>query len=211
MLNDRCLFIYRIKNFLKMKTVLILGWDNGLQAPAYEKAHQAYLAAFAAAGTGMGDQWTLEDTIRQQGTSPAEIWANKDLWGEYSEKAKEAFYKTFNALPTVPLREGARALINATVFGTVRPDIVIVSAKSQQILEYEILELDLVADEVYGSNGAPISRVELLSKALAGYDAEEVLLVANASYKAAAEELGIEFREASTEVFRDLVAEYMAD
>ena len=41
----------------------------------------------------------------------------------------------------------------------------------------------------------------------AGADTDEVMLIANTGYKSVAEELGIEFVEASTETFKKLFEE----
>lgn len=193
-----------------MKNTIIFGWDNALQGESYSKAHECYLATFVALGdTSRLETWTEDDTKAMQGVSPAEIWANTDLWGKCGEDAKRIFYAKYDAMPIVPLREGAVALL--TVLSLSGYDVYVVSNKSQEILEYEVAELRAAefVDNIFGSHGTPVSKVQLLLQAIGEARArvEEVTVIANAKYRAAAEELGVEFIEATTENFRRLFNE----
>ncbi len=187
-----------------MKNNIIFGWDNALQGETYPKMHLCYQAAFAA--IGCTKTWTLEDTKSMQGVSPAAIWANKELWGERGEEAKQAFYAKFNELLVVPLREGAVALL--TVLANSGYNIYVVSSKTQEILDFEVAELRVVefVDECFGSDGCAISKQEQLLRVLekADIDGEDVTVIANAKYREAAEELELEFVEASRESFRKI-------
>lgn len=189
-----------------MRNNVIFGWDNALQGETYLKAHQCYLAAFAAIGDSWAETWTLENTKGMQGNSPADIWSSADLWGARGEEAKQAFYAKFKELPVVPLREGATALL--TILANSYYDIYVVSNKTQEILDYEIAELRAAefVDEAFGSEGVSMSRQDLLLRALdkAGIDSDDVTVIANAKYREAAEELGMEFIEATSENFRQL-------
>lgn len=189
-----------------MKKIYLIGWDNAMLTDTYKKAHAAYLDAFTAIKSPKADSWTLEDTKSMQGTAPATIWANVDLWGEQGDEAKKAFYESINAQPILPLREGAKALL--TALHVQRHEVYIVSNKTTSILNYEICELG-IADDIQaaiGFDGTPRTKVELLEAAMeeANAEADEVILVANAGYEAAAAELGIEFIEASTEAFKKI-------
>lgn len=189
-----------------MRNNIIFGWDNALQGETYPKAHLCYQAAFAAIGDPRAETWTLEDTKSMQGTSPAEIWSNADLWGGRGEEAKQAFYAKFEELPVVPLREGAVALLD--VLARSCYSIYVVSNKTQEILDYEVAELRAseFVEEAFGSEGVLTNRQNLLLQILdkAGIDSDEVTVIANAKYREAAEELGMEFIEANSETFRRL-------
>lgn len=189
-----------------MKNNVIIGWDNAFQGETYPKAHQCYQAAFTAIGDSRAETWTLEDTKSMQGTSPADIWSNVDLWGEHGEEAKQAFYAKFRELPVVPLREGAVALL--TLLARSGYNIYVVSNKSLDILDYEIAELRVTefVDDAFGNCGTPTSRQDLLLRAIekADIDSDEVTVIANAKYREAAEELGMEFIEASSANFKQL-------
>lgn len=189
-----------------MKNNIIFGWDNALQGETYPKAHLCYQAAFAAIGSPRAETWTLEDTKGMQGISPADIWGNADLWGGRGEEAKQAFYAKFEELPVIPLREGAVALLS--ILANSCYSIYVVSNKTQEILDYEAAELRAVEfiDETFGTEGVPTSRQELLLRVLdkADIDSDEVTVIANAKYREAAEELGMEFIEAGSETFRRL-------
>lgn len=189
-----------------MKNNVIFGWDNALQGETFPKAHQCYLAAFTAIGDPRAETWTLEDTKSMQGTSPADIWSNADLWGGRGEEAKQAFYAKFEELPVVPLREGAVALLS--ILANSCYNIYVVSNKTQEILDYEAAELRAIEfiDETFGSEGAPTSRQDLLLRAIekADIDSDDVTVIANAKYRDAAEGLGMEFIEATSANFRHL-------
>lgn len=61
-------------------------------------------------------------------------------------------------------------------------------------------------EEAFGSEGVLTNRQNLLLQILdkAGIDSDEVTVIANAKYREAAEELGMEFIEANSETFRRL-------
>jgi len=75
-------------------------------------------------------------------------------------------------------------------------------------LDFEVAELRVAefVDECFGSDGCAISKQEQLLRVLekADIDGEDVTVIANAKYREAAEELELEFVEASRESFRKI-------
>ena len=125
-----------------MRQIVLFGWDNSLLSDTSKKAHAAYLDAFSAINSPKADHWLLEDTIAKQGTSPAVIWADTELWGDQGEVAKKAFYESLDKQPILPLREGAKALLIAIQRHGY--EAYVVSNKTQSILNYEVCELGVV-------------------------------------------------------------------
>ncbi len=121
---------------------IMIDWDGTL-ASAEPMVHEAYVATFKELGDNR--PWTLADTHARNGEDPKKIFADKTLWGDKCAQAFDAFYKHYRRLNVerrdlFGLQENATNLLH--FLRNARPDVkvVIMAAKTQELLEKEVRE-----------------------------------------------------------------------
>lgn len=202
-----------------MSTLFILGWDNCLISDVtLHKVHPSYVQMWQTVDPLMGAKWTFADTMRMQGLSPQQVWNELALLlgKEKAEHGRRIFYDTYRQLPVPPLTPNAELLLET--LQTCGCDVVVVSNKTQSLLEEEIdrLQLGKLIDVALGTttdsavqfdpadpNQKLKSRCHLLEQAISSCpDAEEVIVIAGAGYAEAAYRIKVDrFEEASAPVF----------
>ena len=171
-----------------MLQCVVINWDGTLVSSA-AMIHQAYLKTMQA--LQIHPEWSPEDTMRQNGRPPVEIFNDAGIWGSKAigSVAKDFFYRGLEDIrKTKPellrLKDGALDLLNWFANHPAFPRIVICGNKTQSILELEVKTFKLkgLVDIVIGSRMDSLDnkpQPEMFERAVEGLTiknpAEEVL------------------------------------
>lgn len=181
-----------MKNLENVKKMMlqcvVINWDGTLVSSA-AMINQAYLKTMQA--LQIHPEWSPEDTMRQNGRPPVEIFNDAGIWGSKAigSVAKDFFYRGLEDIrKTKPellrLKDGALDLLNWFANHPSFPRIVICGNKTQSILELEVKTFKLkgLVDIVIGSRMDSLDnkpQPEMFERAVEGLTiknpAEEVL------------------------------------
>lgn len=156
---------------------IIFDWDGTLVG-CEQLVHAAYVLTLDKLGDKKASAWTPEDTHAQNGKVRAEIFSNTAIWGEKGAEAQEIFYQLYprlqqgdaelvsrferisgTKLTPLTVYEGAKEIVSALKMQMPQTRIVLLGAKSEQLLKKEVLEsgFDGLFDMVLGNTGNPIT------------------------------------------------------
>ena len=148
-----------LENVKKMPLqCVVINWDRTLVSST-AMIHQAYLKTMKL--LQINPEWSPEDTVRQNGRPPVEIFNDAGIWGSKAigSVAKDFFYKNLedirqNNPELLYLKDGAIELLEWFFYHHEDPIIIICGNKTQSILEQEVhnlVDCGLV-DKIIGSN-----------------------------------------------------------
>lgn len=161
----------------KTPKCIIFDWDGTLVS-CEQLVHAAYVLTLDKLGDAKASSWTQEDTHTQNGKTRAEIFSNTNIWGEKGTEAQDIFYQIYPRLqqgdkeliqtferisqtPLIPLTiyEGAKELISTLKQRATSTRVVLLGAKSQDLLEKEVKQtgFDGLFDAILGNIGNPIT------------------------------------------------------
>lgn len=139
-----------------MLQCVVFDWDGTL-VTTEPQIHEAYLRTMKL--LKINSTWNRNDTHYQNGRSPADVFADKSIWGEMGDLAQDFFYKALqevkNEKPDLfSLKDGAVELLSWFCHHPARPRIVILANKTQSILSLEVKQMQLLdmIDLIIGSN-----------------------------------------------------------
>lgn len=156
---------------------IIFDWDGTLVG-CEQLVHAAYVLTLDKLGDKKASAWTPEDTHAQNGKARAEIFSNTAIWGEKGVEAQEIFYQLYprlqqgdaelvsrferisgTKLTPLTVYEGAKEIVSALKMQMPQTRIVLLGAKSEQLLKKEVTEagFDRLFDAVLGNTGNPIT------------------------------------------------------
>lgn len=182
MSNSKHLFMKNLENVKKMMLqCVVINWDGTLVSSSH-MIHEAYLRTMRA--LQLQKKWSFEDTLRQSGRPPVEIFSDPSIWGkkQIGAIAKEFFYKRLEDIrkenpELLQLKKGAIELIDWFAQHPSHPRIVICGNKTQAILEKEVKTFKL--DKVHSVVGSSFDSVankphrEMFSRAVAGLNIKD--------------------------------------
>lgn len=149
-----------MKNFEKVKCIVI-DWDGTLISTEL-LIHEAYTETMLQLQIKHGYSerlsWMREETHNQNGRSPADIFADKSIWGDFGAQAKKIFYDELSWLRDsfcdyIKLNAGTIELLQLLQSLPNNPRIVLLANKSQDILLTEVSKYNLLEyfDLIIGS------------------------------------------------------------
>lgn len=148
-----------MKDFSKVKCI-VLDWDGTL-ITAEPLIHETYTETLLQLKIKFGFEnlpWAKGDTHRQNGRSPADIFTDQKIWGNYETQAKEIFYQELSwlreAFPDlIKLKPDAEELLKKLNELPKKPRIVLLANKTHDILMAEVIKYNLLEmfDTIIGS------------------------------------------------------------
>lgn len=135
-------------NFFKKNESLkaiIIDWDGTL-VDVEPVIHQAYKETLKDINSPLQEAWSPIDTHAQNGLAPVDIFNNQLIWGESSGEngvAKKLFYQHYRRLLAADenapyLKEGALELLQTLKAAYPQTRLVILAAKSDELLKKEV-------------------------------------------------------------------------
>ena len=154
---------------------IIFDWDGTLVG-CEQLVHATYVLTLDKLKDKKASVWTLEDTHTQNGKTRSEIFSNTAIWGEKGAEAQEIFYQLYprlqqgdaelvgrfehisrTTLNPLTVFDGAKEVVSDIKKQMPQTRIVLLGAKTQELLEKEVLEagFDGLFDAVLGNTGNP--------------------------------------------------------
>lgn len=134
---------------------ICLDWDGTL-VDCKEMIHYAYMETMEQ--LGINKNWSFEDTCRQNGRSPQNIFQDNYLWKGKEAQAKEIFYQEISCLKKefpdlLQLKPGAKELLQKLRNIPSCPRIVLIANKTHDLLVKEVISCELIEnfDRIIGS------------------------------------------------------------